>query len=140
LNEEEFIQSIDCCFPYSDEVKWKALVVAGAEISPNSAFMVLQEICRPPKSSKATPNHLKKIAEYWFEHFEHPLAARLYEIALHKINGHELSVSQVLAHFEEIRKFPNQYNALGIAYFACDDPEQEIEEPYNEIIRSWQSA
>ena len=139
MNEQEFIQSIDCCFPYLEEERWKQIVELGVGLSSNAAFMVLHEICRPSHSSGVAPDQLKGIAKHWFDRFDHPLKNRLYEIALKRIDRQELSVAEVLDHFKEIQKFRDQYNALAIAYFACDDVEGQIEDPYEEIVRGWQS-
>jgi len=48
--ESEFIASIDCAFPYLAPVKWRRTVAAALNLSPNSVFMVVHELCRPPKS------------------------------------------------------------------------------------------
>src|SRR5688572_10989532 len=48
MNEEEFLNSIDCCFPYENEGQWRALILQGKAISDNASFGVLEEICRKP--------------------------------------------------------------------------------------------
>jgi hypothetical protein len=140
LTEQEFIQAIDCCFPYFDEPEWKRLIELGSTISANSGFMVLHEISRPARSANISPEHQKVIASYWATHFQHPLAERIFNVALRLIDGERLKISEVLEHFNEIRKFKGQYNALAIVYFTSDELEDIIENQYEEIIQEWQSA
>ena len=102
--------------------------------------MMLHEICRPPQSSKAQPELLKSIAKNWLEHVQHPLAASIYEIALKKIDGVSISTTEAMEHLRLVQQYPNQYNALAIVYFACDDSENQIEAKYDEIIRAWHQS
>jgi len=64
FDENEFILKIDNSFPYKDDEKWKALVDEGASISPNASYMVLHEICRPPKRPRITGKQRLDMLEY----------------------------------------------------------------------------
>ncbi len=41
MTEKEFIDSIDCKFPYQDELEWQKTIELGCLISSNAAFAVL---------------------------------------------------------------------------------------------------
>lgn len=48
MTEQEFLDSIDCNFPYFDEKKWKELILQSFTINNNAVFCILDEVCRPP--------------------------------------------------------------------------------------------
>ncbi len=48
-----------------------------------------------------------------------------------------LSVDEVLAQMESIRKHRGQYAALAIVYFACNATEGALEDLYLEITNEW---
>jgi hypothetical protein len=49
MTEQEFLDFIDCNFPYFDEKKWKELVLQSFTINNNAVFCILDEVCRPPQ-------------------------------------------------------------------------------------------
>ncbi len=49
MSEKEFIESIDCRFPYFSEKKWKDIVMQSFNVNNNAVFAVLHEMCRPPR-------------------------------------------------------------------------------------------
>src|SRR5689334_14005469 len=53
--EIAFIESIDACFPYRDEVAARASVCEGAAISDNAALMVAHELAFAPDGIAAQP-------------------------------------------------------------------------------------
>ena len=53
--EIAFIESIDACFPYRDEVAARASVCEGAAISDNAALMVAHELAFAPDGIAAEP-------------------------------------------------------------------------------------
>ena len=53
--EIAFIDSIDACFPYGDEVAARAAVCEGAAISDNAALMVAHELAFAPDRVAAEP-------------------------------------------------------------------------------------
>ncbi len=73
VTEEEFIKTVDCLFPYDDEVQAIELIKIGSAISPNAAFMVLHEICRPPRSSHVAASRVNELLAKWTAAAHHPL-------------------------------------------------------------------
>jgi len=139
VTEGEFIQSIDCCFPYGNKRRWTKLIEIGANISPNSAFMILHEICRPPKSAQVVEAQLSEILEAWLSSFSHPLVEVMLPIAKTVIGGNQISVEESVKAMRVVAPYEDQYNALAILYFACDDDSGEAHESYQEVVRNWRA-
>ena len=75
--------------------------------------------------------------EGWRKESNHPLSPQVVEAAKACITGNLLSVARALEAMSEVRKYPNQYAALSIIYFACHDADSEVEAKYTEIVGSW---
>ena len=140
MTETEFIESIDCQFPYHVESEWRSLIELGASISPNAAFMVLHELCRLPSGTSVEPEAMQAMLTYWRQHFGHPLVTHLLPLAEAMIQGKTVSVAESMRVMRTVAPYRDQYNALSIPYFACDDAEGRADELYQEIINSWESA
>ena len=138
MNEAEFIDSIDCQFPYDTEEKWRSLITQGVSISPNAAFMILHEICRPPRS--VDPNVMGAILKQWCQQFTHPLVEIVLPAAESMINGKELPVAKCMDIMRIVAAYKDQYNALSIPYFACDDTNGEAEHLHQKIITAWRES
>ncbi len=140
MSETEFIEKIDGNFPYHSEPEWRALVELGASISQNAAYMVLHEICRAPRSKKVTLKSKRAMLEYWRQNFNHPTMTSVLRAAEVMIKGEELPVEESMSIMKIISAYPNQYNALSIPYFACDDIDGRADELYQKIISAWRDA
>jgi hypothetical protein len=137
MDEKDFIESLDCNFPYTDKSAWKKLVQQGCEISSDAAFAVLHEICRPPSNAKVAKEQLREMADYWLKYAALPLVSIVFKVAQVLIDGNELPTSETIKIMDLISKHKNEYNALAIAYFSCDDKNGDVDKKYNEIISSW---
>ena len=136
MTEGEFISEIDCRFPYDDWDKCILLMEMGASISSNSAFMVLHEICRAPRSESG--RCLVALLEAWKERFNHPLVRVVLPSAEALMLGKSLPVDDVLNAMREIANFRGQYNALAISHFAADEEGgDEVQALYDEIVLAW---
>jgi hypothetical protein len=140
VTESEFISSIDCSFPYSDEAAWKELVEQGALLSPNAAYAVLYEVCLPPPKEKGKIGieRLKQIAAYWARHVKHSLSDMVLAVALKRIADKQISVLEALTYMNEVQPYPHEYSALAIVS-ACDDPEGIVKRRHDEIVKAWKS-
>lgn len=137
MTETEFIESIDCQLPYGDLVKVERLIEQAREISSNAMFMVLHEICRPPRSVEITLSALLQLLACWSQSAAHPLCAVLLPIAESMIRGQEVSTSAAMAAMREVALFPNQHCALAIPYFSCDDKDGEVDALHTKITHAW---
>jgi hypothetical protein len=138
MNEIEFIESIDACFPYMDEPKWRSLIKQGAQISDNAAYMVLHEICRAPNE---VPSIVQlQILNEWKENFDHPVKELVVESAVKIINKKFITVQKAIKNLNKISKFSGNYNALSIVYFSCNDTDGQVDDLYNRIMKMWEKA
>jgi hypothetical protein len=111
----------------------------GIKLSSNAAFAVLHEICRPPYKTNVTADELTMIANYWHKCFTHPLASVVIQAAYSMINNKELPVTEAMEIMNTIAKYQNEYSALAIAYFSCDDIEGKADQLYESIVLNWSS-
>ena len=140
MTETEFIDSIDCQFPYHSEGECRAIIERGSRISPNAAFMVLHELCRLPSDIHVEPALMLSMLKHWQRHFTHPLVEVTLRAAKTMIEGRKLPVEESMGIMKIISAYPDQYNALAITYFSCDDTEGKVEKLYEEIIADWQNV
>lgn len=137
MDEIEFIESIDACFPYRNEQKWRELVRLGAQISDNASFMVLLEICSAPRD--IPPDDQRQMLEAWDSAYLHPLKEEMLAIGKAVIADQPLPVDKVIATMETIGTYPGLYNALNLAHSACDDPTGTVDAVHKRIIATWQT-
>ncbi|TFW27003.1 hypothetical protein [Duganella callida] len=137
MTEEEFIKTVDCRFPYDDEVHASELIELGSAISPNAAFMVLHEICRPPRSSQVVGSRVNELLAEWTAAVHHPLVQEVLPVARAMTQNREISTVEAIRVMKSIAPYRNQFSALSIAYFACDDLTGEGEAEYRSVIDEW---
>jgi hypothetical protein len=138
MTEQEFIESIDFSFPYEDKEKAIDLIAQGRAISANASFMVLHEIVRAP--SEVALETKERLYNYWCNGFSHELLEPVKEAASALLASNVISVYRAIELMREIEKHTDQYCALSIVYFSCDDTEGQADQKYNQVIEQWQSA
>ncbi|WP_370059876.1 hypothetical protein [Neptunomonas phycophila] len=138
MTEQEFIESIDFSFPYEDKEKAVELIEKGRALSVNASFMVLHEIVRAP--SEVALETKESLYDYWCNGFSHKLFEPVKEAASALLEGKVIPVSRAIELMREIEKDKDQYCALSIVYFSCDDTEGKADRKYNQVIEQWQSA
>jgi len=139
MNEEEFINSIDCCFPYENPMKWKKVINTAVGISDNACFMVLHELCRPPRSSKVGYKTKLRIFNFLSKRFRHPLVTLLKRIILSMLKAEQVPVGVALSGMKIVSVYENQYNALAICLFSANDRTNKTELFYEHVISQWKS-
>ena len=137
--EIEFLDKIDCNFPYLDRKKCVNIINEANSISSNATFSVIDEICRIPQSerTKVTNETLFELLNLVEVSFKHPLKPAIIETAKKMINNELLEIENVISVMNRIREFKGQYAALSILYFSCNDDDEKLEIIYNEIINEW---
>jgi len=140
MTEAEFINSIDCCFPYKNAEKAFKIIEFGSSISPNASFAVLHELARAPTSQTISEAQLLKLLGHWKLKTKHPLKTYLLPIVEQLIEGKTVSKNKAANAIKEIAKYPHQLSALAIAYFSCDDENGEISKLYNHVIQLWEKV
>lgn len=137
MNEKEFIESIDACFPYENERKWRELIDEGIQISDNSSFMVLHEICCAPVEVSKDTRY--KMLSVWKNKYTHPVRDLALESGTAIIEERDISIEKALSSLKQISKFNGLYNAFAIVCFSCDDVEDKADDLFEEIVRSWKN-
>ncbi len=137
MNEIEFIENIDACFPYRDQEKAKEIIKSGSVLSANASFMVLHEICRAP--NEIEPELLFKYLEKWEEVNNHPLKEIVVISAKALINESYIPNPQAIEAMNIVQQYKNQYNALSIVYFSAREESEELDRIYDEITDSWKN-
>jgi hypothetical protein len=140
MSEIEFIEAIDCRFPYGNLAEAHKLIALGTSISTNASFMVLHEICRPPKGTQERLPILLELAVVWEGTFDHPLVSVVLPIAKSMIKDELVSVDTAMTAMQKVALYKNQYNALAIPYLACDDLDGRADALHKKITHAWQSA
>jgi hypothetical protein len=135
--EKEFRDEIDCRFPYGDLDQCKSLIDRGIAISPEAAFAVLHEICRPGRGVPVSADRLIQLVEYWRSRFDHPAAEMLREVAHSMILKRYLPVDEVIARMGILAEYPGLYSALAILYFSCDGVEGRLDPIMAGIKKRW---
>lgn len=140
MNEKDFVDSIDCCFPYEDEEKWRELILQAKDISANAAFCLLYEIAMKPQSSHVSAKRQLEIVEVWAAENLHPLAEQAIVAAKAIISGVSSPVPQVLEWMDSVQPFKDSFCALAIFYSACDDVDGSVDKKWHSIVNSWKEA
>lgn len=139
MTEIEFIESIDCNFPYKSRKRWKEAIKTGNAISANAAFMSLHEICRPPASANIQPEQQFSMVGFWGKNFNHALKEPMMNCAKRMTQKNYLQSNEAIELMNIISAYPGQYNALGIASASVEDDFEKVEEAYQNIIDQWEN-
>lgn len=139
IKELEFIDKIDCNFPYHDHQACLNLIDEGLSISPNSVYAIVEEICRiPDEERENTPFlFLLDVLKTIDKKFQHPLKELVFKIAIRMIKQEETSVEEAALNIEQVRPYVRQYAALNILYYSCFDDEGKLNKIWDSIIREW---
>nr|WP_143023968.1 hypothetical protein [Pseudomonas benzenivorans] len=140
MQEHEFISKIDCCFPYKAPMEWRRIVLRAPRVSSNAAFMVVHELCRPPRSIDLPEKKARLIIEHLYRHFKHPLKSVLGKAIEAHITGKKLSVEKAGHLMRKVAAYPGQYNALSICYFSANDKQGKLDGLYDQIADNWTKA
>lgn len=137
MREREFIESIDACFPYGDTRRAIALIDEACAISANAAFMVTHELARVPRSKRVSADTLRELLAYLDTRLKHPLKDTVFPVVRTMIRGGRIPDEEVLALMDNIRAYPDQYNALSIVYFAAENGGDVVDSAYESITQAW---
>lgn len=137
--EIDFVNKIDCRFPYGNRKECLNLIDEALGVSSNAVFSVIEEICRAPLSEreKVSNRHLSELLNAIDERFEHPLKEMILSVTNRLIRQQEISVGSAEEYMKAVDDFPGQYAALDIVYFSCDDRDGKLESLWDDIIARW---
>lgn len=140
MDEIEFVNSIDCRFPYADLEAGLRIADLACSISPNAAFAVVDEVVRPPLGSVTDAASQLAVLDRLSLQLTHPIAPVVFALAKRLVAGDTPTVPEAIAAMHIIAAHPGQYAALSIAYMACDDTLGHADAEYNRIVQSWNAA
>jgi hypothetical protein len=139
-SEAEFLNEIDCQFPYFDPERALALAAEACSISANAAFGVVYEICNVPRGVVADPETSEAVLRRIDTLFSHPVAKVILSLARGRIRGQHPTSSEQIDAMRRVSAFPGQYYALQVALYAGDpeDPwDDDLDRVYDEILADW---
>jgi hypothetical protein len=140
MTESEFISNIDCCFPYGKPIQWRRLSAVAPRISSNAAFMVLHEICRPPRSEKVTGQSKARMVAHLKRRFRHSALRAIQPAVCAYLADKRLRPGQAVHLMRKLGKHREEFNALGICYFSAYDKAGTIERCHDQVTSAWERS
>jgi hypothetical protein len=137
--EIQFLDKIDCNFPYLDRQESLRLIAQASTLSTNALFSVIEELCRIPESQRSTVSTetLLNLLTVAASKLNHPLKEIIVDTADKMIRRQELTVDEAISKIQTVQKNPGQFAALSILYFSCDDKDGKLEPIWDNIINEW---
>lgn len=141
MKEKDFIDKIDCNFPYNNINKWIEIIDESLWISDNAVFYVIHELLRIPKSKRKIVNKNYILYFLWYinNKFSHGYKNTIMILSNKLLNSEKIQIFEIINYMELIKNFKWLYSALNILYFSVDDINWEIEKKYDEVINYWKN-
>lgn len=138
-NEIQFLDKIDCNFPYQDREESLRLIELASTLSTNALFSIVEELCRisEPERPDVSTETLLDLLTLTANRINHPLKGLIVETADKMIRREELTVDDVILKMQKVQMYPGQSAALSILYFSCDDKDEKLEPIWDNIISEW---
>lgn len=134
--EREFLEAIDCRFPFGNRIQAERLIEEGCGLSFNAAFALVDEISRPPRSAVASVELRLDLLGRVFDRLQHPLVAVIRPLAERLVAGGKATVEEALAIMRRVAEHPGQYAALSVACFSADDDTAGVVDQEDSLIRA----
>ena len=137
--EIQFLDKIDCNFPYQDKEESLGLIEQAATLSSNALFAVIEELCRIPESQRLTVSTetLLELLSLTALKLDHPLKDLIVSVADKMIRRQELTLDDAILKMQQVQRYPGQFAALSILYNSCEDGEGKLEPIWNKITHEW---
>ncbi|WP_018342825.1 hypothetical protein [Cytophaga aurantiaca] len=140
--EQEFIDKIDCRFPYQNRKKCFDLINEAIALSPNAVFSVIEEICRIPSDERNSTStfFLIELLTDIRNKFDHPLKEMILSVAQKMVQEEDIDVDDAISKMLVIKNYTGQYAALSILYCSCDDIHGKLEPVWKSIRHHWHNS
>ena len=135
--EQEFLEAIDCRFPFADGELATQLIQEGCRLSPNAGFTLVDEIVRPPRGVMASAELRRGLLDSVFAQLLHPLVPVIKPLAERLVAGRDATVEEALAIMRKVAEHPGQYAALSVACCSADDVAGVLDREDGIIRRAW---
>jgi len=138
-SEQNLIDKIDCNFPYNDKIESSKLISESFHYSPNATYTIIEELARIPidKKEEVTKSRLLELVDEIDRQFDHQLKPIILNFTKLLINEEEIQIDNALNLMNQISKEKGLWGALAIAYDACEDQENKLDNRFNEIRDQW---
>jgi hypothetical protein len=139
-DEAEFLNGIDCEFPYEDRERALALASEALRISTNAACGVVYEVCNVSADIDEDLETCREVLGLIERRIAHPLGKIVVPFAREVVDGGKFAAADRIALMRRVAPFKRQYAALQIALCGRDPDEPddgEVDRVYDEIVASW---
>ena len=140
--EKDFLELIDCNFPYNDTEKWLRLIDLSLSISNNCIFNIIYELINIPYGLKrlALKKNITMYLDYIDKNFSHELKETILTLAKEVLKWKKVEISDVLERMDVVKKYNWENWALNILYMSWNDKDWKLEKKYNWIIKYWKNS
>ena len=143
MNEEDFLASINCEFPYGNNQACQDLIDKSVTISDNASYAVLEAICCKPFMHLIKAKEQLELIEVWRSKNSHPCMENIIEAAIACVKMPEVGLPEekVLRYMDELAPFKNQCKALMILYSSIENTSSgAYQDKFNEVSKAWDRA
>ena len=140
MDENAFLHSIDCCFPYTNEQQAIELIRVGCALSAEAAFAVVHELSYPGADADAPLELRQAYLDRVDRQLDHPAKEVVLPIARRIVAGEVVSVDEAVAAMSRLDTLCSVRSALHVIYFSCDDAAGVAEAAYKRIDARWREA
>ena len=136
MNETDFIDQLDCNFPYHKLDEASDWISKAGDVSQNATYFVLHEILRAPPHIERDIKEV--LLQMWQTEYDQDPLYRLIERALPAYRlGQPLAENIVLTRIDQLKDQPGQLYALTLLVFAAESISEPIQARYQQILDSW---
>mgnify|MGYP000058501967 CR=1 FL=1 len=138
-SEQNLIDKIDCNFPYNDKIESSKLIRESLHYSPNATYSIIEELARIPSNERenVTMKRLIELVEEIDKQFDHHLKPTILKFTRMMIKEEKIQIDEALELMNQISDEKGLWGALAIAYEACEDEENKLENKFDEIRNKW---
>ena len=140
--EKDFLELIDCNFPYNETEKWLKLIDVSLSISNNCVFNIIYELINIPYGLKriTLKKNIAMYLDYIDKNFSHELKETILTLAKEVLKWKKVEISDILKRMDVVKKYNWENWALNILYMSWDDKDWKLEKKYNWIIKYWKNS
>ena len=140
--EKDFLELIDCNFPYNETEKWLKLIDVSLSISNNCVFNIIYELINIPYGLKriTLKKNIAMYLDYIDKNFSHELKETILTLAKEVLKWKKVEISDILKRMDVVKKYNWENWALNILYMSWNDKDWKLEKKYNWIIKYWKNS
>lgn len=133
---QDFLDKIDCKFPYEDYESGIKVIDEAVSISNYCLYAVIYEIVNVPRNKKIGNDTLLWYINYIEKSYDNDLNIDIITISK-KIINNEIYEKDILLYMNSIKQYIGLYIILNLLFFSIDDSTWNISEKFYEISEYW---